>query len=111
MNTTAVLEMRFGGMPAELLEGITDAIMVALDAHPLTIGPMVAADKSKGEVALSFEFAAVGDLNQDMARALGILGEALPPSPGVAANETIDVEGTAVGWDARTVRKAELVYA
>ncbi len=105
MKTIGMFEARFGGFPPDHLEAVTDALMMGLDGHPLAMGPMVVADKATGELVLSFEFVAAGNVNEDMPRGLDILRSALAP-PG--APEGIDAESV-VGWITKST--VELAYA
>ena len=62
VKVSGAFAARFGGLPAgEVVWQLGEALQTALDAHPDAVGPMVIADREKGEIELSFEFAAEGD--------------------------------------------------
>jgi threonine dehydrogenase-like Zn-dependent dehydrogenase len=84
--------------------------MVGLDTHPEARGPMVVADTSTGGLTLSFEFAAVGDVDQDVPKAMRILRQAIEATVSEGA---IDVVGTPTeGWASQPgPRQVDLVYA
>jgi hypothetical protein len=77
MTTMATVEVRLGPMMGDEVEPLADALMEALDAHPAVVGPMVVADLERGDVMVSFEFAASGDVKRDRPRAMRILDAVL----------------------------------
>lgn len=77
MKVSGAFEARFGGLPVgEVVWKLAEALQAALDGHAEAVGPMVIADREKGEIELSFEFAAEGDPSVDVPRAMEILAEA-----------------------------------
>jgi hypothetical protein len=69
---------------------------------------MVVADTTKGEVVVSFEFSAVGNVEQDVPTAMRILREAIE-----ATRSAIDVVGTTSSPAALRAgpTQVDLVYA
>jgi hypothetical protein len=108
--TSGTFEAHFGNIPLKFVERWTNDLMVALDGHSEAIGPMVVADTSTGELVVSFEFAAVGDVDQDVPKAMRILREAIEAT---VSESAIDVLGTPTeGWASQPgPRQVDLVYA
>lgn len=105
-EVTSTFEARFGGFRPETVEQWADEVMVALDAHPGAIGPMVVADIQAGAFSVSFELLnATGNVATDAARAVAILNEAL------AREHEIDVLGTVDDDLASRSETSQLVYA
>ena len=73
MTTMATVEVRLSPVSLQVVEPVAEALMDALEAHPSVVGPMVVADAARGDVVVSFEFAASGDETRDRPRAQRII--------------------------------------
>jgi hypothetical protein len=91
MTTMAVVEVRLRPVTSGEVEPFADALMEALDAHPAVVGPMVVADMEKGDVTVSFEFAASGDVQRDRPRARRILDAVLAGRAELPASPTFSL--------------------
>jgi len=84
----ATVQVRFEPVSAAEMEPVADALMDALDAHPAVVGPLVVADGARGDVRVSFEFAASGDEARDRPSAQRIIDAVIGRAPLAAALRT-----------------------
>jgi hypothetical protein len=71
------LQICLSGLPSDVAEKIGDVIMEGLLTHPRAVDPIVTSDLDSGELLISFEFEATGNIQVDGPQALGILAEAV----------------------------------
>ena len=71
----ATMQASFGSIPEDVVDALGDELMESLLNSKAAVDPVVSGDMDAGEVALSFEFDAVGEYHQDVRRALEILAE------------------------------------
>jgi hypothetical protein len=75
----ATLQIKIVGFPTPAGPGapaVWDGLMEKLLHQPGIIDPIVSDDLDKGEVWISFEFEATGNVQEDVPKALGLLVEA-----------------------------------
>lgn len=73
---TATLQLLIGGLPSKFVTEAGDALMVSLLGHAKVIDPIVSSDLDAGELSVSFEFAATGNVQADIRHATRLLQEA-----------------------------------
>ena len=73
----ATLQMTFTRLPAEAASQAGDWLMVALLEHPDVIDPILTSDLDAGELVVSYEFAASGDVRTDVPKGVAMLAEAV----------------------------------
>jgi hypothetical protein len=78
---TATLQLTVGGVPNAIVDAAADEIMTELLKQPGVIDPVVSSDPDSGQMLVSFEFEATGDVREDVTRALGMFQDALRREP------------------------------
>jgi len=73
----ATLQICLMGLPSDTAERVGDFMMEALLAYPDAVDPIVTSDLDTGELLISFEFEASGDVSADVPKALQTLGSAV----------------------------------
>ena len=73
---TATLQLLIGGLPSKFVIEAGDALMVSLLGHAKVIDPIVSSDLDAGELSVSFEFEATGNVQADIRHAMRLLQEA-----------------------------------
>ncbi len=73
---TATLQLLIGGLPSKFVTEAGDALMVSLLGHAKVIDPIVSSDLDAGQLSVSFEFAATGNVQADIRHAMRLLHEA-----------------------------------
>jgi hypothetical protein len=69
----ATLQITFTGIPAELAADLGDLLMVALLENSEVVDPILTSDLDTGELCVSYEFEATGEVRADTAKAIAIL--------------------------------------
>jgi hypothetical protein len=73
---TATLQLLIGGLPSKFLTEAGDALMVSLLGQAKVIDPIVSSDLDAGQLSVSFEFEATGNVQADIRHAMRLLQEA-----------------------------------
>ena len=73
---TATLQLLISGLPSKFVTEAGDALMVSLLGHAKVIDPIVSSDLDAGELSVSFEFAATGNVQADIRHAMRLFQEA-----------------------------------
>jgi hypothetical protein len=69
----ATLQLLISGLPSKFLTEAGDALMVGLLGHAKVIDPIVSSDLDAGQLSVSFEFEATGNVQADVRHAMGML--------------------------------------
>lgn len=103
------IDIQLGNLPEGVVWLVADQIMVALDGHSRMLGPMVRADQAARTIDVSFEFAATGDPEVDIAKALGFFREALTTA--AEAAQAMKPAASIEWLSSRSVRNVEYAVA
>ena len=71
----ATLQLLLSGLPSKFLTQAGDALMVGLLGHATVIDPIVSSDLDAGQLSVSFEFEATGNVQADVRHAMRLLRE------------------------------------
>jgi hypothetical protein len=72
-TVTATLQLLIDGLPSKFVAEAGDALMVSLLGHAKVIDPVVSGDLDAGELSVSFEFEATGNVQADVRHAMRLL--------------------------------------
>jgi hypothetical protein len=75
-RVTATLQLLIGGLPSNFVTEAGDALMVSLLGHAKVIDPIVSSDLDAGQLSVSFEFEATGNVPADVRHAMQLLQDA-----------------------------------